>query len=365
MSTSFHRIPIFISSTVYNLIDLRAELADFLIGLGYDPKLSSESGFPDQTPELSPWESCLPVLEKSFIVVLVIDGQYGTPLPWVNYTEILGEDQISPTHGEYRFAMGISKRLLVFVRKEIMIYYQVYRKFSKLGYQKEDLHERLKESIPDRVDPLIFDFINEVKTTKPIPWITEFETVLDVKKEIRSKLNNELAEVFLAKDRHLDTLVKGINKVLQSSSEDERMVIIEKLDIQNDLTERYRITKEKLKSIEAELDKISTTEVKKRGELENEINLLKDEIAFLKSQSSSYRLNTSGSNSNLEFTRYETVNCEKCHCFGVFDRFQSGEGEVFACPSCGKMYCDNCNPRGEICADCKKGGEYVFIPVKA
>ena len=39
--------PIFISSTHYDLVDLRAELSAFLDNLGYRPVLSSEEGFPD------------------------------------------------------------------------------------------------------------------------------------------------------------------------------------------------------------------------------------------------------------------------------------------------------------------------------
>src|SRR4051812_19252892 len=72
--------PIFISSTDYNLMDLRAELDQHLRSLGYHPILSSSEGFHDSTPSLEPWESCLPTLESCFVVVLVIDGRYGQPL---------------------------------------------------------------------------------------------------------------------------------------------------------------------------------------------------------------------------------------------------------------------------------------------
>ena len=112
MSASNYSIPIFISSTVYNLIDLRAELSTFLRGLGYEPKLSSESGFPDQTPRLSPWESCLIALERAFIVILVLDTKYGTKLNWKNYSRLTQNGDISATHGEYRFAMSINKKYL-------------------------------------------------------------------------------------------------------------------------------------------------------------------------------------------------------------------------------------------------------------
>lgn len=87
-TSSEYTFPIFISSTDYNLKDLRAELARFLTELGYKPVLSSAEGFPDSSPKLEPWESCLPVLDRCFIIVLIIDGRYGIPLPWLNYKEI-------------------------------------------------------------------------------------------------------------------------------------------------------------------------------------------------------------------------------------------------------------------------------------
>jgi hypothetical protein len=76
--------PIFISSTDYDLIDLRAELARYLFELGYRPILSSSEGFPDSFPELEPWESCLPVLESCYVVILII-GSGSTGSDQVNY----------------------------------------------------------------------------------------------------------------------------------------------------------------------------------------------------------------------------------------------------------------------------------------
>jgi len=67
--TSEYTFPIFISSTEYNLKDLRAELASFLAESGYKPILSSAEGFPDSSPNLEPWESCIPVLESSFVMI--------------------------------------------------------------------------------------------------------------------------------------------------------------------------------------------------------------------------------------------------------------------------------------------------------
>lgn len=117
VTSSEYGFPIFISSTDYNLIDLRAELAKYLSDLGYKPILSSSDGFHDNSPELEPWESCLQVLQSAYVMVLVIDGKYGTTFEWKNFSHIIEDKKISPTHAEYLFAHKSKMRMLVFIRK--------------------------------------------------------------------------------------------------------------------------------------------------------------------------------------------------------------------------------------------------------
>ena len=131
LPSSEYPFPIFISSTDYNLKDFRAELSRFLKELGYKPILSSADGFPDNSPKLQPWESCIPVLEKCFVMILVIDGRYSVALKWPNLKNIFGDRKVSPTHGEYLFAHKQHKRMLVFIRKEVATFYQSYRKVCK------------------------------------------------------------------------------------------------------------------------------------------------------------------------------------------------------------------------------------------
>jgi len=187
-TSSEYSFPIFISSTDYNLKDFRAELARFLSELGYRPILSSAEGFPDNSPKLEPWESCIPVLDKAFVVILVIDGKYGYPLNWPNCGDLFKDKKISPTHGEYFYAHKNFKRMLVFIRSEVMTYYQSYRRALKKCNNKIDEAEKiLSHTLPEYIDFKTLQFIHEVKTTKPIPWIKEFEDITTVKKKFRRK----------------------------------------------------------------------------------------------------------------------------------------------------------------------------------
>ena len=146
-TSSEYTFPIFVSSTDYNLKDLRAELAKFLCELGYKPILSSAEGFPDSSPKLEPWESCLPVLDRSFVTILIIDGKYGIPLKWPNYQELFLDKQVSPTHGEYIYAHKNKKRMLVFIRQEVMIHYQSYRTCLKKTNDKKEEAEKITKEI--------------------------------------------------------------------------------------------------------------------------------------------------------------------------------------------------------------------------
>ncbi|MBI3552844.1 MAG: DUF4062 domain-containing protein [Elusimicrobia bacterium] len=237
--TSRYEFPIFVSSTEYNLVDLRAELARFLRELGYSPKLSSEDGFPDLTPGLAPWESCLPVLAASFVVIIVIDGRYGKPLKWPNFKEI-GQRHISPTHAEYIYAHKLGKRILVFVREDISAHYQTYR--TALASQKGDRDRArriLSKALPKGVDFEALEFLSEIKTTDQIPWIRPFRDVTSIKRDVQGKLLNHLAEVFMIKELHVQTVIRAFGRVMEELSPEKRLDKLREIGVTRELVEAF------------------------------------------------------------------------------------------------------------------------------
>jgi Glu-tRNA(Gln) amidotransferase subunit E-like FAD-binding protein len=73
---------VFISSTVYDLIDVRAELAEQLRTLGITPVLSDDklSGFSIQQHDINSIETCLVNVDSCDEVVLILDKRYGPTL---------------------------------------------------------------------------------------------------------------------------------------------------------------------------------------------------------------------------------------------------------------------------------------------
>ena len=95
---------IFLSSTVYDLIDIRAEISESLRKIGFDVITSDEptSGFVVAT-DANSIESCLRNLEQSDEVILILSQRYGPSLKNAGY------DHISATHLEYRHAVKHKK----------------------------------------------------------------------------------------------------------------------------------------------------------------------------------------------------------------------------------------------------------------
>jgi hypothetical protein len=382
-TSSEYTFPIFISSTDYNLKDLRAELARFLSELGYKPILSSAEGFPDSSPILEPWESCLPVLDKCFVMILIIDGQYGTALKWPNYKEFFEEEKYSPTHGEYIFAHKIRMRMFVFIRKSLMPHYQSYRTtLGNFENDKEKAKKALDPTLPSYVTFETLDFINKVKTTKPIPWITEFDDITCVKKEIQKKMLNELAELFLIKNKHVETVMDSFNKLMDSLSLEEQKKALAKINATKeiiDAVEKLEGFKNDIEKEKVELEKKKTANTKEKVEkkiselskkiidLENEtLNSPNSQFFIKDGQIKIGNPNYIDNNLTLETRLYNSATFEpikltanslylyskKCDECGKpeYDRNSSLPNmELFnICPSCNRTLCYKCWPRTNL-----------------
>lgn len=350
--SSGYKFPIFISSTHYDLIDLRAELSSHLSMLGYTPIVSSEAGFPDNTPKLTPWESCLPVLSTCFVMILVIDSKYGFRLKWENYKDIMDNEDVAPTHAEYRFAHKKGIRLLVFIRKEMMAHYQSFRRLLNEGKTDEQMKELLGQTLPKRISYDVLKFIHEVKTSSPIPWIKEFEDVTEVKFEVQSKLTNELAEVFLLREKHKTTLIKKLNEYLASKPKEEQIEILNELDIKNELIEQINQEKQKTKELTAKLESIKDTEKATADFIEKQLEEQHQAIQKLMHEIDHYKL-TPSDVKGIEFTHVIDQHCNTCGCIGKYNCVDESKGEIRTCPNCGLSTCKYCMNGEPICPKCK------------
>jgi hypothetical protein len=90
---------VFISSTAYDLLDVRAELASMLRSIGITPVLSDDklSAFEVQ-PDKNSIETCLVNLRACDEAIFLLDRRYGSSLKGAGF------DDVSATHLEYQTA---------------------------------------------------------------------------------------------------------------------------------------------------------------------------------------------------------------------------------------------------------------------
>ena len=110
-------IDVFISSTCYDLGDLRAELGEFLRGYSFLVRMSEdyESEF-EVNGRVDSIESCLQNVAAADVIVCILDRRYGPPLPASHASAPL-----SATHAEIAKARALKKPIFSFIRERTFL----------------------------------------------------------------------------------------------------------------------------------------------------------------------------------------------------------------------------------------------------
>lgn len=169
-SAGIGRTPsIFISSTCYDLNQIRADLKLFIEQLGFDSILSEYNSFPID-PDLDTVDNCLRVVqERADILILIIGGRYG-------YETKNGK---SITNLEYLSAKAKGIPIYVFVAKPIL---------SILKLWKDNPNGNFNSVVDS---PKLFEFVETLRGIDNI-WVNGFENA----QEIADTLRKQLAYLF-------------------------------------------------------------------------------------------------------------------------------------------------------------------------
>lgn len=175
---------IFISSTCYDLMDLRAELNEFLKDSGFETVLSDipESDFKVHHTNSS-IESCLINLRSCDAVIFILDQRYGGNLSNFGYNDI------SATHLEYREAIKYKMNILFYVRDKTEADYSIYKKSR--GKIENDMPWIQKKDFG------LFTFFDEHKklTSKDkYNWYDTFKNSVELKNRIRKRLEVDITK---------------------------------------------------------------------------------------------------------------------------------------------------------------------------
>ncbi|HYV10269.1 MAG TPA: DUF4062 domain-containing protein [Pyrinomonadaceae bacterium] len=155
---------VFVSSTFYDLKQIRADLKDFITTLGLIPVISEYSSFPID-PTISTVENCLKVVdENADIFVLIIGARYGT----------IKDQGKSITNMEYLKARAKGIPIYVFIEKSVLSVLPLW-----IASPQNDF-----SAVVD--SPKLFEFVTSVRDTDAV-WTLQFETAQDIIEGLRKQ----------------------------------------------------------------------------------------------------------------------------------------------------------------------------------
>lgn len=171
---------VFISSTCYDLLDLRSELAQFLESQGYVVKISEDPERFNVDPSADSIESCLVNLRSSDVVVCILDRRYGGMISTGSY------QGRSATHVEIDEARRIGLPMFTFLRAQAWIEFQQINGNPDFGIKWiEPKNISSRERWTELARELV-DYANA--QGRHSNWFDEFRTSVDLKRLVAKRL---------------------------------------------------------------------------------------------------------------------------------------------------------------------------------
>jgi Domain of unknown function (DUF4062) len=153
---------VFVSSTCYDLSQVRLDLKRFIEGLGYEAVISEHLAFP-VNPQVGTVINCVnAVRDRADLFVLIVGDRYGTPV----------EGGRSVTNLEYLEARAKGIPIYVFVLEPILNTLKVWQNNPKGDFS----------AIVD--DVKVFAFVDEVRRISG-HWVYGFKEVADIQTALR------------------------------------------------------------------------------------------------------------------------------------------------------------------------------------
>lgn len=161
------RPKIMISSTFYDLKQVRADLVNFLKEeLGFEPLVSEASAFPVD-PDLNTIDNCRKRVEvDADILILILGSRYGYVDPATGR---------SVTNLEYLSARAKGIPIFSFVERGLITLLPVYQKNRTANFEKTV------------EDTRVFEFLEQIREKDQV-WCHEFELAADIISSLRQQL---------------------------------------------------------------------------------------------------------------------------------------------------------------------------------
>jgi hypothetical protein len=171
---------VFLSSTIYDLRDLRDAFESALRKEGYTVMASEYGSIPVYSSKHS-YEVCLEAARTCDCLIAVIDGRFGGTMP---------DGKTSITQAEIEAALGKRKQVYVFVRQGVWDAKEIYSAHAKAG------HPFVASKIVD--DERVFHVIDEIRKRPTGNWIFQFNRLNDLIETVFFQLQSYQASMTVA-----------------------------------------------------------------------------------------------------------------------------------------------------------------------
>lgn len=230
---------VFVSSTCYDLGEIRDALVSFIYEYGYEPVLS-ERGDIFYHPDLHTHESCMREIENCQLFILIIGGRFGG--------EYVVDRKKSIVNAEYQASRQSDIPVFCFVKRAVLDDHRLYEKNKGA---KDLIGKIVFPSIEQQEYAIdIFEFINEVRNSPVNNGIFPFDFGRDIQDILKKQLAGMMFD-YLTKRRIQKELeiTKGLigNLTLASKKSEE---LLEKVYVHLDKDEAER----SISQLDKELD---------------------------------------------------------------------------------------------------------------
>lgn len=166
---------VFISSTCYDLIDLRVEIEQKIESMGLIPLLSDRAiGEFTVTPDVNSIENCLTNVRNSDFYVIILSQRYGPSL------KNAGFEDVSATHLEYLEAKKLHKPIFMYIRDRLESDYSVWKKNND-----KDLNLTWVKKGDEKIFELLEQHRKLSATLKDTNWFWTFRDSVELKNRIQ------------------------------------------------------------------------------------------------------------------------------------------------------------------------------------
>lgn len=172
MTNQSRELSVFISSTCYDLSQIRADMKIFIESMGYRPVMSDYNSFPVD-PEKTTIGSCLSAVDDyTSIFILIVGGRYGSVV----------DAGHSITNLEYNHAKSIGIPRYVFVQKNILHNMPVWKKNKSADFS--DICDSTK----------LFEFVESLRDNSD-QWVFSFERAEDIVETLKHQFSHLFANL--------------------------------------------------------------------------------------------------------------------------------------------------------------------------